>query len=64
MHDNRAFEQTNPDQLLLFKWGTGQKSARKEKRNEEKLKIKKWTGLLYTIIRAVILVLELLKHFK
>jgi hypothetical protein len=37
-----------------------------ERRNEmrKKLRIKKWTGLLYTIIRAVILVLELLKHFK
>ena len=39
MHDNRVFEQTNPDQLLLFRWGTGQKSARKEKRNEEKTQI-------------------------
>jgi hypothetical protein len=38
-----------------------------ERRNEMSKKlliIKKWTGLLYTIIRAVILVLELLKHFK
>jgi len=47
MHDNRVFEQTNPDQLLLFRWGTGQKSARKGKRNEEKTQNQKmdWFAL-------------------
>ena len=47
MQDNRVFEQTNPDQLLLFRWGTRQKSARKEKRDEEKTQNQKmdWFAL-------------------